>query len=510
MDALFLYAESEEAPMTVGCVAVFEGRVPLRRFINMIESKLHFIPRYRQKVVPAPFNAGLPTWEYDPDFDIDDHIHLKRLKKPGTEEQLYELSEKIFQGKLEMDKPLWEIHIVHGLEGGKSALIVRAHHSMIDGIAGIGLMLVIFDAEPDPPKVRKEPYNPEPIPERSALLYDALWDNAIEGVKHWATFQRSINLFGKGKTEKQVVDSVKEFGKVFLDLLMPSQRFFFNKAFSGKRKFAFSECSFSEARAIRHACAGSTVNDIALCVLGGAMTRYLHVHGQSTEGLSLQVIVPVNIREEVDDGAMGNRITFLPVKVPLDVSDPLKRLKAVTETTRNLKESRVADSVNLLFNLLQGTPPALQKIVLNTLAAPQMQGVMGLVPQMPPGNLICTNVPGPQIPLYTVGRRMLKYYPLLPITLEMGISCGITSYDQKLYFTFMADGNCARDIHVLRDFHLDEFEALREAAAVDERQYVQIKTSMEPGRNGPSKKPVSRRGPERAVAKKVTDKPADN
>ena len=517
MDAFFLFSESEEAPMTVGCVAEFDGKIPFRKFVRSIDSRLHLIPRYRQKIVDAPFNIGMPTWEYDPDFDIENHIHEITLDRPGTEAQFHEKAERLFEGKLNMERPLWEIYVIQGLEGGRSGLVARVHHAMIDGVAGVELMLVMFDAVPDPPKIRKEPFNPDPIPDRATLLQDALWDNAIEGVKHWTKFQKNLSNFAKGRSDAQIMDSLKEFGRVFTDLLRPTQRYFFNKVFSGKRRFAFTQYSFSEARAIRRICPGSKLNDVVLTILAGAMGQYLESHDQPTSGMHLQVVVPVNVREEQDDGALGNRITFLPVSVPLDITNPVARLKRITEITASLKENRVADSVNLLFNLLQGTPAPLQKLALNAAAASRAQGLLDLLPQVPPANLICTNVPGPQIPLYTVGRRMVKYHSLLPLALEMGISCGVTSYDQTLFFSFIADGNCAPDIMKLRDFHDTEFARLRDAAAVSEREYLTLRSSgpLENGKaqngqtrnghtknghatNGSAKKPASRKRPTRA------------
>lgn len=512
MDAFFIFGESEESPMTVGSIALFEGDMSFRKFVRSIDSRLHLIPRYRQRVVEAPFHVGMPTWEDDPDFDIENHIFEVTLDKPGSIEQLNELGEEIFDGMLDMDKPLWEIYIVKGLQGDRTGLIAKVHHAMVDGVAGIALMTIMFDAVPNPPKVRKRKFTPEPIPDRSALLYDALWDSAIDGVEHWTRFQHSLNEYGRGRSSGEVVDSLKEFGSLFADLLKPSERFMFNKPFSGKRMFAFSEELFSEARAIRAAC-GGTLNDVALTVLAGATGRYVALHGQSVSGATLQVLCPVNIRLEHESADMGNRISFLPVKVPLDIKDPVERLKVITAITRDLKAKRVPDAVALLFNFLQGSPPLLQKIGLSTLASKPMQSMLDFVPQIPPANLIFTNVPGPQIPLYAVGHRMLWYYPLLPIVLEMGISCGMTSYDQKLFFTFMADANCAPDIHVLRNYHHEAFEELRKAACVEPREYVVLGPPVSVSGNGsvngngrssgtakPKKKPAKRRARKSKVA----------
>lgn len=501
MDAFFIFGESEESPMTVGCVALFEGKMNFRKFVRSIDSRLHMIPRYRQRVVEAPFNIGMPTWEDDPDFDIANHIFDVKLDKPGSVEQLNELSEEVFDGMLDMEKPLWEIYIVKGMRGDRTGLIAKVHHAMVDGVAGIGLMHVMFDAVPDPPKIRKRKFNPEPIPDRSSLIYDAIWDNAIDGVEHWTNFQHSLNEYGRGRSANEVVDSLKEFGTLFADLLKPTDRFHFNNQFSGRRKFAFSEELFSEARAIR-AASGGTLNDVVLATLAGAASRYVALHGQPTSGATLRVLCPVNIRSEHEGAAMGNRISFLPVNVPLDIDDPVQRLQVITAITSDLKKKRVPDAVALLFNFLQGSPPILQKLGLSALASKPMQSVLNFVPQIPPANLICTNVPGPQIPLYAVGHRMLWYFPLLPIVLEMGISCGITSYDQKLFFTFMADGNCAPDIHILRNYHHEAFEELRKAACVDVKEYVVLgpPVSVNGSANGrangttkPKKKPAKQR-----------------
>jgi len=473
MDAFFLFMEREEEPMSVGCVAQFEGKIPFKKFVSHIESRLHLIPRYRQRVVPAPFNIGMPTWEFDPDFDIHNHIHQVTLDEPGDDRALRELAGELFRGMLDRSKPLWEIHVIEGLTGNRTGMFVRVHHCMVDGISGISLMYVLFDAWPKSEKIKKEKYDPPAIPNQAQLLYDALWDNATDSLEHWSRFQKSLGEYAKGLDSSQTISAIKDFGATMRDFLSPAKRMPFNRKFSGERKLAFADFSFAEARAIRATC-GGTLNDVALTILSGACQRYLVLHGESLRKRYLRVLVPVNIRTEDERGALGNRISFLPLEVPLEVKDPLERLRIINENTQELKKSRVSEAVSLMFNALQGAPAPLQALALGGVATQSIQQALGLVWQVPPMHLICTNVPGPQIPLYCVGKRLINYYPLLPIALEMGISCGITSYDQRLFVSFIADGNAAPDVETLMEYMRESFVELRAAAFVKERHVVEL------------------------------------
>jgi WS/DGAT/MGAT family acyltransferase len=228
----------------------------------------------------------------------------------------------------------------------------------------------------------------------------------------------------------------------------------FNKPLKGKKKLAVSEFSFAEVRAIR-ANAGGTVNDVCLTVLGGALGRYFEMHGQKTTGRMARILTPVNIRREDERAALGNRVSMLLVEVPVGSGDPLERLAAINARTDRLKRSNVAEGVELFGDLVNNTPPA-------------MQAFLGSLPPPPNtlANMVCTNVPGPMIPLYCVGHRMLAHYPLIPLGWEMGLSCGVTSYDQKLYFGLMADEDCAPDVERMKEFLDQAFVELRSAAGV--------------------------------------------
>ena len=462
-DASFLYGEREEAPLHIGSIAVLEGDVSYDRLLQHISAKLHMIPRYTQRVVPAPFNIGHPTWEWDPDFDITRHISEVRIDAPGSHAQLIELAGRLFEPVLDRGKPLWEMFLVRGLEGDRSAVVSRVHHCLVDGVSGIELLMIVFDISRDPAPPIPPAEQPEraPIPGPASRFFDALWDNMADGVDRWAARQRRIiddieDGRDRARRAFRAIETLAPY------LRQPVDRAPFNKPLKGKRKLAVSEFSFAEIRAIRANC-GGTVNDVCLTVLGTALGRYFELHGQKTDRRMARILTPVNIRKEDERGALGNRVSMLLVEVPVAPSDPLERLRAITARTERLKRGNVAEGVEMLGEVNNGIPPALQALV-------------GTLPTPPNtlANMICTNVPGPMIPLYCVGHRMVAHYPMIPLGWEMGISCGVTSYDQKLYFGLMADEDCAPDVERLKEFLDQAFVELRSAAGVGRADIPQV------------------------------------
>jgi WS/DGAT/MGAT family acyltransferase len=256
-------------------------------------------------------------------------------------------------------------------------------------------------------------------------------------------------------------------------LQVPVVRAPFNKPLSTGRKVAFSEYSFQEIRQIRQA-AGGTVNDVVLTVLGGGMAKYLEMHSQTTAGRSIRVLTPVNVRKDDERGALGNRVSMLLIEVPVGMPDPLERLDTIRKRTEALKRRHVADGIESMGSGINATPPALQAL-------------LGRLPTPPNtfANMVCTNVPGPMIPLYTLGHRLQAHYPMIPLGWEMGISLGVTSYDQKLYFGFMADAEAGSDVGRLKEFSDQAYVELRSAAGVDKSDLPQMgaTTYVEPKRS---------------------------
>jgi WS/DGAT/MGAT family acyltransferase len=376
------------------------------------------------------------------------------VDSPGTDAQLMELAAKLFEGMLDRSKPLWEMYLVEGLEGPRSALVTKVHHCLVDGVSGIELMMIVLDvsAEP-PPMMPREPVEHPGADGPVTRFLDAVFDNVTAEIDRWADSRKNaVEAIATGDTRTRAAMRGLETSLPYLTT--PVTRAPFNKPLGGDRKLACSEFSFAEIRGIRAEC-GGTVNDVVLAVLGGALGSYLEMHGQSTDARTARILTPVNVRREDESGALGNRVSMLLVEVPVGVRDPVERLKLITEKTDRLKRQNVAGGMELLGSMMNNAPPALQALA-------------SLFPPPPNtlANMVCTNVPGPMIPLYTVGHRMIAHYPMVPIAWEMGIGCGVTSYDQKLYFGLTADPKAAPDVDRLKEFLDQAFVELRSAAGV--------------------------------------------
>ena len=473
MDAFFLHLERPEAPMHVGAVQTYDGRIPFRKFVKQLGQRINLVPRYLQRVVPAPFHLGHPTWEYDPDFDIENHIHKMELPSPGTDDQFRTVAEQIFSEPLPRNRPLWDVTVIYGLQGKRTGMVFRVHHCMVDGIAGVGLMFVLLDAVPDPPPFKADKLPLPPIPGTVPRLYETLWDTAIGGLSHWTRVLNDVQSLGNGAPKDETLPVLKEFGATMAGLLSPIKRLPFNRPFSGRKRLSFTFFPFAEVRAIRKEL-GGTVNDVALTIVAGGMRRYLAKHNFPVFREDLRVMMPANMRKEGQRSDLGNQITFVPVQIPLDVKDPIDRMQAITQITQRVKEERVADAVGLMFQVLQGVAAPLQEGMVATAASPKGAAVLSLLSQVPPLHMICTNIPGPQIPLYMAGKRLIDNYPLVPTALEMGFTCAITSYDQRLYITLIGDDNTMPDIDFLRDYMEDAFYELRDAAGVGELAPVEF------------------------------------
>ena len=453
-DSAFIYFERDESPLNVGSIGVYEGRIPFQRVVDHLNSRIRAIPRYRQRLMFVPFNIARPTWEDDPNFDILDHIHRVSLPSPGDDDQLARLAGELWGSPLSRTKPLWDLFLIEDLSGDRTALLAKVHHCMIDGVSGIELLMAALDVDPEPPPPQSEepPYDPDPIPAPQTRLIDALFHQVDQAVQTFADFQQSLlnprrRLQRSGETFRDLQQLVPLF-------IHSAPKTPFNAPLSGRRSIVWSEMPFDEIRGIRRAL-GGTVNDVALTIVSGALQRYLELHGQSTESLDLRVMTPVNIRREDEKGKLGNRISAMFVPLPVGISDPVERARVVRERVEALKEANQARAVDTFFRMMDIVPVSL---IAATGRGPWMNNTVF--------NLICTNVPGPMIPLYCVGHRLLAHYPLVPQTWELGIAVGITSYDQKLYFAFVADTKVVPDVKRLKEFLDQSFLELRTAAGV--------------------------------------------
>ncbi|HKD86291.1 MAG TPA: wax ester/triacylglycerol synthase family O-acyltransferase [Terriglobales bacterium] len=449
-DALFLYIERPGQPLHIACVSVFDGPIPLKACRDFVESRLPLVPRYKQRVAFPPFNIGLPSWQFDPNFDIRNHIRQVTLRK-GSERELKALASKIFSASLERNKPLWDITLVRGLEGNRTGMIARIHHCLADGISGVGIMNVLMDPSPVPPAIpRKKTTKPAaPTRDAGAQLLDSLMKSYFSAVKG------ALMLHGEAlKIAEGLVGSpeggLNDLMNVVPEIASPAERLPFNVVCHGPQKFGWTEIPMADIQAIRQL-QGGTVNDVILTVIAAALRRYAELRGVRVKGRSVRIMIPVNVRANGEAKELGNRISFLPVTIPLDIRSPQKLFAFVRERMEYLKRARAAEFVGFAGGLFSAIP------------TPIWAAIGPVASQLPLSlcNIICTNVPGPPMPLYLLGRKMLSWYPYVPIGGEMGVNCAILSYNGTAYFGFTCDVNAVPDPEHLEKFVEMSCEELR-------------------------------------------------
>ena len=449
LDTLFLYIEKKEMPLHIGGVFVFDGPISSEDLKSLIQGKLPLIPRYRQRLAFPPLHLGYPTWEWDPDFDIDRHIQHARIK-PGTTAALEGAAGRLFSQIMDRNRPLWDLTVVDGLRGGRSALIARVHHCLVDGIAGVALMNLILDPEPagadSPPQKRRHERRPA---QQGPSLLDAIAISPFHALARFFSLQSAVLDVARGVLAELLQGSVVPPPDAAGGSFRPLEPFPFKRPSLGPRRVSWTEFPMTQVNAIREA-HGVKVNDVLLTVLGGAMRRYATLHRLSTRNRVLRLMVPVNLRSPDQDG-LGNRISLVPVNVPLDLKDPVELLGVVHGRTESLKHAHAADLMALGGSLLAMMPVPVQAMLTGMLS--------NIVPVLP-FDMVCTNVPGPQSPLYLLGRKMMTYYPYVPIGDFMGVCCAMASYNGRLYFSLTGDSACAPDLERLRDFLEEELNEL--------------------------------------------------
>jgi WS/DGAT/MGAT family acyltransferase len=476
VDSAFLYVDSPETPMNIGAVTIFEGQIDFAAFTKLVDGRIHQAKPYLQRIVQAPFNLGMPTWRYDPDFFIGNHVFRQQLNAPGTDEQLRQLAGHLVSGMLDRSKPLWEIHLIEGLSNNRTAIFFKIHHCMVDGLSAVEIFTLLFDLTPEiaetPHKVVHDvPY----LPNALELLRDSL----IQDIPH------KLGVLGKLGHDLQHMQSVfmdrdkrrkALIGLSYLinDNLMPIKRYSINGRNTGKITLAWSDFSLAEVRAIRTV-AEASVNDVMLTVLTGAISRYLRDQGDVVARNIVRILVPVNMRLESEKSDFGNRISVLPIDAPLDIDDPLKRLQVITDYSQAMKQSSLANSLDMIL-----TMPSLMP----SLAQPIIWGIAPLAFSFL-AHLWCTNVAGPQIPVYVLGHRMLNSFGFFPLNPSMGLACVISSYNQRISMNLIADAGIIPDIVEIRQYLEQSYVALRSAAKVEPMAPI----PLEPTRISPPASP---------------------
>jgi diacylglycerol O-acyltransferase len=453
-DAVFYYLETKDMPLHIGAVLVFEGPLPLDDCLELVRRKLPELPRYQQRIVEPPFNIGHPTWEIDPNFNLRNHIHSVRLRR-GTEAEFQTLVGKTLSAMMDRRKPLWDLTLVDGLKGGRGAMIVRLHHCMADGIAGIDFMSLILDPAPLPYS------HPEPVAEAPPLrdgessLIDAVLSSYTEMLERILSVQSAALNIAEALVLTPL-PALSQLARLVPDLLNPVERLPFNRPCPGARKLVWTEVSMAEVKAIREVY-GAKLNDVVLTVVAAAVRSYTRLHRKPVKNRRVRMMVPVNIRarDAIGGSPLGNRISMIPINIPLDVADPVELLNIVRETTCAFKGASVAEFITMAGNWVGMIPSPLQAVL----------GPYGGRLPHPPFNMVTTNVPGPQFPLYGLGRKVLSVYPYVPVGAQMGLNVAIESYNGTLYFGFTGSEVAVPDVAIVPRLLDQAFAELRTAAA---------------------------------------------
>jgi diacylglycerol O-acyltransferase len=434
--------------MHIGGVLIFAGPPPgFDDFLDHVRGRLHLVPRYRQKLATPPLQTGRPLWVDDPCFNIEYHIRQTALPAPGSEEQLLRLAARIASQQLDRSKPLWEMWLVEGLEDGRFALISKTHHSLVDGVSGVDLATVLFDAEPNPPEpaAELEPWQPRPEPSAAELVLAGV--RGAVGTSSGIISRAIAASLNPASSVTRLRDAAEGVGEIVWAGLNPAPETPLNVPIGPHRRFFGIGASLADFKTVKNAF-GGTVNDVVLAVVTGALRTFLISRGRSTAGVEMRALVPVSVRVEDEHGQGGNRIVVMRGPLPVYISDPVQRLRFVSHAMDGLKESKQALGAEVIAGAQSFAPPTILA------QASRLNFSTRLF------NLIVTNVPGPQFPLYVLGREMLEAYPVAFLPENHALAIGIMSYNGQMNFGLLGDFDALPDIDAISDNIAEELATL--------------------------------------------------
>lgn len=450
IDAGFLHQEDGGAHMHIGGLGVFDGPPPTgEEFTRHLESRLTLVPRYRQRLVEMPFGTGRPLWADDPAFRIGYHVRHTALPAPGGEAELLTLTSRILSQRLDRGKPLWEMWLVEGLSGDRWAIVGKTHHAMIDGIGGVDLLTALLDLSPETREVPDDGWLPHSTPGGVGLVAAASRSGA----------RQALGIARKGlswalhpdRALREGAETVAALAAAAHPLLDGAPKTPLNGTPGPHRTVAVVRTRLEDYKAVK-AATGATVNDVVLAAVAGGLGRFLADRGTDVTGLQLRACVPVSVRTKDTSGAGGNEITIMTAPLPVGVSDPLRRLTLVHASMKHLKESRQAEGAKVLTAVENALPPAV-------LARASRLGFSSRM-----YNLLVTNVPGPQQPIYLLGRRLTELAPLAFLAPEHHLAIAIISYDGAVTYGLLADADALPDLPELAAHLEDSLAELVEAA----------------------------------------------
>jgi diacylglycerol O-acyltransferase / wax synthase len=455
LDASFLHLEDASAHMHVASVMLFDGEPPpYAELIEAIEARLHLVPRYRQRLAFVPLGQGRPKWVDDPHLNLRYHVRSTALPSPGSEDQLKALAGRVFSQALDRDKPLWELWLVEGLEGGRFAVLAKTHHSLVDGISGVDIVTVLFDTSPEPaaPPDPGDRWLPRPLPSRAQLLGEALIERTTVPTEIARTARAAVR--GPRRLLEGAREAAVGVGAMAWAGINAAPRSPYNKPIGPHRRFTWVRADLADLKAIKDQL-GGTVNDVVLATVAGALGRHLRGQGQNTDGLELKAMVPVSVRTDLERGALGNRVAAMMAPLPVWCHEPLARLDVVREQLKGLKQGGQAVGAQVLTQLSGFAP------------ATVMGQASRLMSRQRFFNLVVTNVPGPQFPLYLLGRELKQPFPMVPLARNQGLGIALMSYNGRINFGLVGDYDLLWDLETLAEHLRESLAELAEAAGVE-------------------------------------------
>jgi diacylglycerol O-acyltransferase / wax synthase len=472
LDTTFLHLEDHStAHMHVASVMVFDGKAPNPdELVEHVVNRLHLVPRYRQRLAYIPFDQGRPVWTDDPHFNPRYHIRHTALPKPADDEALKRLAGRLFSQRLDRSKPLWEIWLVQNMSGERFALIAKTHHALVDGVSGVDITTVLFDSarEPAPIPGPGTPWVAKPLPGRAKLLGEALVERAtipgemVRGARRLVRAPR--------RAFSQLKDGLVSVGATTLaGINAPAPSTPFNVDIGPHRRYTFLDADLAEFKAIKDSL-GGTLNDVVLASVTLALGRYLRDRRYDTEGLVLKAMVPVSVRSKSEQGALGNKVAAMWAPLPVGVENPTECLRRISRSMEDLKNSGQAVGAQVLTNLAGFAPPTI------------MSQAARLQARQPFFNLVVTNVPGPQFPLYLLGRRLQVLFPVVPLAQRQALGIAVMSYDGHLGFGLLGDFDSLPELENLRRDLEWAIDSLASAAGVRKRPAKKSATSRKPAR----------------------------
>lgn len=453
LDVSFLYMEEPTTAMHVGGVAIFaapDGGFDYDKVVALIENRISLVPRYRQKIKWVPGHLSNPIWVDDPDFDVSYHVRRAALPKPGNESQLKEFVARIQSRQLDRNRPLWEMYVLEGLEGGKAAVITKIHHAMVDGRSAMDIGALILDSTPVPRQTPNDHWSPDREPSSLSLVAGAVSDflrrpaGALDVIK--------TEIVDLRQTASKILGAASGVLTMTRTAVRSAPTSPLNAVIGEQRRYGIARTDLDDYKRIRKA-HGGTINDVVLATVTGAIREWLLTRGESvTPTSSVRVMVPVSVRSDSEAGSLGNRVSSYFVDLPVGEPNPVMRLHQVSYAMKAHKESSAAVGADALVQMTGFAPP--------TLHALGARVASGFTRRL--FNTVVTNVPGPQYLLYAAGAPMLECYPVVPLAKGQAVSIGLTSYNGGVYYGLNADRDAMADVDVLAECIQDALSALAE------------------------------------------------